>query len=168
MQNRRPFVPAGFDVPERLETQHFTLRMLTIHDLVKDYDAVMSSVDHLQATYSAISGGTWPEGLTLEDDLIDLAWHQREFTIRSSFAYTVMAPDETRCLGCIYINPTVRQGYDAMVMLWVRASELETGLDRELYETVKSWIDDAWPFENVAYPGREIAAADWRALPEKA
>jgi hypothetical protein len=168
MHNRKPFVPAGFDVPERLETQHFTLRMLTIHDLVKDYDAVMSSIDHLQSTYSAIHGGTWPVGLTLEDDLIDLGWHQREFTIRSSFAYTVMAPDETRCLGCIYINPTVKRGYDAMVMLWVRASELASGLDWLLYETVKAWIDDTWPFENVAYPGREIDAAIWRALPEKA
>ena len=45
-------------------------------------------------------GDTWPDGLTLEVNLIDLAWHQREFTIGHSFAYTVMNDDESRCLGC--------------------------------------------------------------------
>jgi len=166
MHNRKPLVPPNFQVPDRLETPRFTLRMLTIHDLVKDYDAVMTSADHLKATYSAVYGGTWPDGLTLEEDLIDLAWHQREFTIRRSFAYTVMAPDESTCLGCVYINPTLKRDYDAMVMMWVRASELEAGLDAELYGTVKNWIGEVWPFKRVAYPGRDINAADWRALPD--
>lgn len=167
MLNRQPLVPADFDVPARLEAPRFLLRMLTIHDLVKDYDAVMTSVDHLQSGYSAITGSTWPEGLTLEEDLIDLGWHQREFTLRSSFAYTVMAPDESVCLGCVYINPTLKQGYDAMVVLWARASELGSGLDAELYDAVKAWVAEDWPFDNVAYPGREISAEDWQALPDK-
>ena len=166
MLNRKPLVPAEFTVPERLESKRFILRMLTIHDLVKDYDAVMTSVAHLQATHSAVTGGTWPDGLTLEEDLIDLGWHQREFTLRSSFAYTMMAPDESICLGCVYINPTVKLGYDAMAVMWVRASELDSGLDDELFSAVKTWVADVWPFENVAYPGRDISAADWRALPE--
>ncbi len=168
MNHHKPFVPPAFDVPERLETDRFILRMLTIHDLVKDYDAVMSSVDHLKSSYSEVSGSTWPEGLTLEEDLIDLAWHQREFTIRSSFAYTMMAPDESVCLGCVYINPSIKQRYDAMVVLWVRASELDSGLDDELYATVKAWVAADWPFENVAYPGRAISAADWNTLADKA
>lgn len=167
MLNRKPLVPSNFTVPECLETERFTLRMLTVHDLVKDYDAVMTSIEHLQSTHSAITGGDWPQGLTLEEDLIDLGWHQREFTLRSSFAYTMMAPDESVCLGCIYINPSLKRGYDAMVQLWVRASELDSGLDDELYATVKTWIASDWPFENVAYPGRAISAADWRALPDK-
>ena len=127
----------------------------------------MTSVDHLQSGYSAMTGSTWPDGLTLEEDLIDLGWHQREFTLRSSFAYTVMSPDESVCLGCVYINPTLKQGYDAMVVLWVRASELASGLDAELNDTVKAWVAGNWPFQNVAYPGREIGADAWRALPEK-
>ena len=70
------FVKRSFKVPEKLETEAFRLRMLTINDLVKDYDAVMSSVDELKTIWPD-SG--WPEGLTLEEDLIDLGWHQREF-----------------------------------------------------------------------------------------
>ena len=94
MHDRPRLVPDDFDVPATLEHSSFRLRMLTVNDLVRDYDAVMSSVDHLRTTYSRESGGDWPTGLTLEDDLVDLGWHQREFTLRASFAYTVMTPDE--------------------------------------------------------------------------
>ena len=167
MNELHPLVPDGFAVPAILEHPRFRLRMLTVHDLVKDYDAVMSSVAHLQTTYSAIWGGTWPAGLTLEEDLIDLGWHQREFTLRTSFAYTMMAPDESRCLGCLYINPTRRAGFDAAVTMWVRADELACGLDDVLYAAARRWIAEAWPFANPAFPGRAIAAADWRCLPDR-
>jgi hypothetical protein len=42
-----PFVPTEFAVPGTLETDEFRLRMLTVNDVVKDYDAVMTSVEHL-------------------------------------------------------------------------------------------------------------------------
>ncbi len=160
-------VPEDFTVPATLGHPRFHLRMLTVNDLVRDYDAVMTSIEHLQATYSAINGGDWPAGLTLEDDLIDLGWHQREFTLRSSFAYTMMSPDETRCLGCVYINPTRKAGHDAAVTLWVRADELASGLDAELEAAVTAWIADLWPFATPAFPGRAIPLADWHALPEE-
>jgi hypothetical protein len=41
------FLPPEFEVPELLETSRFRIRPLTIHDLVKDYDAVMTSREHL-------------------------------------------------------------------------------------------------------------------------
>ena len=165
MHDRKRLVPDEFKVPESLETPRFRLRMLSVHDVVKDYDAVMSSVDHLESTYSREFGGGWPTGLTFEDDLIDLGWHQREFTMGFSFAYTVMSPDESRCLGCVYINPTLRTGFDASVTLWVRADELASGLDDDLYGAVRDWIASAWPFENPAFPGREIPLDEWNALP---
>ena len=99
----QPFVAAEFKVPEQLETPEFRLRMLTVHDVVKDYDAVMSSVEHLSKVWP---GSGWPEGLTLEQNLIDLGWHQKEFQRRRSFAYTVVNLAETQVLGCVYINPT--------------------------------------------------------------
>lgn len=39
-----PFVPEEFIVPG-LETKEFRLRTLTVNDVVKNYDAVMTSVD---------------------------------------------------------------------------------------------------------------------------
>ncbi|SVA68819.1 uncharacterized protein METZ01_LOCUS121673, partial [marine metagenome] len=140
MKGRKTLINADFNIPEGLEASRFRLRMLTVHDLIKDFDAVMTSSDHLQESFSVITGSNWPEGLTLEDNLIDLGWHQREFTLHYSFAYTVVTLSEEQCLGCVYIDPSPKPGYDAMVTMWVRASELENGLDAKLYESVKTWI----------------------------
>ena len=156
------FVPDDFDVPEVLETERFRIRVLTVNDVVKDYDAVMSSVDHLQATYS--NGREWPIGLTFEQDLIDLGWHQKEFQLRSSFTYTVVSLDEERVLGCIYIFPFRKGGYDARATMWVREDVLETGLDQGLYQTVKTWLEEDWPFTEIAYPGRDMSFDEYNRL----
>jgi hypothetical protein len=158
-----PLVPPSFTVPPRIEGDGFHLRMLTINDLVKDYDAVMTSAARLKGCMNPDSA--WPDGLTLEDDLIDLGWHQREFTMRRSFCYTVMAPDESVCLGCAYIYPSEKRAYDAKVFWWVRDSALAGGLDDRLGTAIRGWIKAVWPFERVAYPGRDIAWAVWRAEP---
>jgi hypothetical protein len=130
-QSTAPFVPGDFQVPATLETREFRLRMLTVNDVVKDFDAVMSSVEHLKTIWP---GGGWPIGLTLEQNLIDLGWHQKEFQRRSSFAYTVVTPDESRVIGCVYIKPTRKQGFDAVVFLWARESEcpMDSRLDSTL------------------------------------
>lgn len=160
----QPFVAAEFKVPEQLETPEFRLRMLTVHDVVKDYDAVMSSVEHLSQVWP---GSGWPEELTLEQNLIDLGWHQKEFQRRRSFAYTVVNLAETQVLGCVYINPTPKRGHDAVVYFWVRQSELGKGLDARLSAAVRSWIEREWPFNQVAYPGRDIEWEAWRAVPDE-
>jgi hypothetical protein len=163
-QSKHPFVPSNFKVPEKLETEEFRLRMLSVNDVVKDYDAVMTSVDRLKKVFGRET--EWPTGLTLEQDLADLGWHQVEFQRRTSFAYTVMDETESRCLGCVYINPTRKQGYDAVVYLWVRDSEFEKGLDPVLFGAVKEWIAKDWPFRSVAYPGRTVDWEPWESLPE--
>lgn len=159
-----PFVPAEFTIPAVLETAEFRLRMLTIDDVVKDYDAVISSVEHLKTIWP---GGMWPVGLTLEQNLIDFGWHQKEFQTRRSFAYTVVNPSESKVVGCVYIEPTQRHGYDAAVYLWARASELAGGLEARLHAAVKEWVGSAWPFRNVGFPGRDIAWDTWRAIPNE-
>ncbi len=146
-----------------METARFRARKLCVNDLIKDYDAVMSSVERLQGVFGP--GDDWPVGLTLEENLVDLGWHQKEFEIARSFAYTVMNPEESQCLGCVYVNPSEKTSYDAVVILWVRASEADTGLDEHLYEAVKDWIQQRWWFKRVAYPGRDIGWDEWLALP---
>jgi hypothetical protein len=158
------FVEKSFKVPEKLETEEFQLRMLTVNDVEKDYDAVMSSIDELKTIWP---DSDWPVGLTLEENLIDLGWHQREFLDRRSFAYTVVSLDETRVLGCVYINPTRKRGYDAEVYLWARETKLGIGLDASLYSVVKLWLKSKWPFANVAFPGRDIDWGSWNAIPDE-
>lgn len=164
-QSSYPFVDADFEIPEVLETQEFRLRMLTVNDAVKDYDAVMSSVEHLRKVWP---GSGWPEdGLTLEEDIVALGWHQQEFWNRSSFAYTVVTLDESEVIGCVYINPTRKRGYDAEVYFWVRESELEKGTDARLFDAVESWLNRKWDFDNAAYPGRGIDWDAWESLPDE-
>jgi hypothetical protein len=154
------FVPADFQVPPRLEADGFHLRMLTVNDLVKDYDAVMTSMARLKGLMKP--GSTWPEGLTLEDDLIDLGWHQREFLLRRSFCYTVMSPDESVCLGCCYIYPSEKTSFDAKAYWWVRTSAVAEGMNGRLGKAFQGWLQDHWPFKRVAYPGRDISWETWR------
>lgn len=137
--------------------------MLTVHDVVKDYDAVISSVEHL-ATVWPTSG--WPLGLTLEQNLIDLGWHQKEFQTRRSFTYTVLSPDQASVLGCVYILPTRKRDYDAAVYLWARQSTLASGLEERLFATVMDWLNEIWPFSRIAFPGRNVEWETWQAEPE--
>jgi hypothetical protein len=163
--NVTPFVPTDFQVPAKLETAEFRLRMLTIHDVVKDFDAVITSVDHLRTIWP---GGKWPEGLTLEQNLIDLGWHHKEFQTRRSFAYTVVSLSEQTVLGCVYIEPTRKRGYDAEVYLWARQSELAHGLEERLYDAVQEWVAREWPFKKAAFPGRGIPWDSWSKIPDEA
>lgn len=145
---KRRLIPQDFTPPARLQGAGFHLRMLTIHDVIKDFDAVMAAGDRLQGAMEP--GGTWPLGLTIEENLIDLAWHQREFTIGHSFAYTVMNDDESRCLGCCYINPSDRPGRDAMAFYWAR----DPAFDATLGSAFRALVAQ-FPLGSVAFPGRD-------------
>lgn len=144
------FIPKDFKVPERAETDSFIIRKLCAKDAYLDYIAVMSSIEIIKQT----RGGSWPyPELTFEDDLIDLAWHQREFEGGRSFALTVMNLDESACLGCVYIYPPgfrseVAQEYDADISFWVTQKMYDSGFYNELYFFLKEWIKDKWPFTN--------------------
>ena len=159
----RKLVPDDFQVPELLENERVRLRMLTVNDVEKDYDAVMTSIAHLHGVFGPES--KWPsDELTMRQDLVDLGWHQKEFQKRSSFAYTVMSPDESECTGCVYIYPSPNSVYDSMVIMWVRQSEVKNGLDAYLREAVKKWVRERWTFKNPGYPRRDIGWDERNAL----
>jgi RimJ/RimL family protein N-acetyltransferase len=145
------FVPDDFEIPDMLETDRFRLRMLSVDDVEKDYEAVIESRELLHTMF----GGPWPKpGFTLEDNRADLERHQQEFLTRKAFAYTVVSLDETRVLGCVYINPSETTASDAVVVMWVRQTEYDKGLDEILFKNVRDWITSVWPFPKVDYPRR--------------
>ena len=149
--DKKQFVPKDFAIPAGLETEQFRLRMLCVEDVNKDYEAVMET----QGRFLSM-GYDWPRvGFTIEENLADLEQHQQEFLSREAFAYTVVSPDESRVVGCVYINPAKEEGIDARIRMWVRESEYKKGLDPLLFRAVKEWIEKEWPFEKVSYPERE-------------
>jgi len=159
-----PFVPASFEVPAKLETDHFRLRKLTIHDVVKDYDALMNSFPHARSTDPA---APWPAHLTVEENLIDLAWHQKEFENRTSFVYTVVTLDESMVIGCVYINPTRKVGYDAEVRLWTRPTEQFAHISEAILKrTVEQWLAAQWPLQAPGFAGIDIPMDEWARIQE--
>ena len=81
----------------------FGLKALSIDDLERDFSAVMESAADIKA---ANPGSSWPEGLIKEKTLIDLAWHQREFEPRRSFARVIESLDG-EYLGCLCVYPSI-------------------------------------------------------------
>lgn len=59
-------------IPRTHVLGEFTLKSLSIGDLDRDFEAIMESAAEIKA---ANPGSTWPDGLTREKNLIDLAWH---------------------------------------------------------------------------------------------
>ena len=138
-------VPDDFEVPDVLEHERFRLRKLTVDDVVKDFDAICDRVDH--------RGNPRPPFVeTVAENLVDLGWHQREFELRRSFAYTIVAPDESRVLGCAYIDPS--DTHDARVWMWVRRDAYEDGLDPVVEAALREWLERDWPFQRVAWGKR--------------
>lgn len=153
-------VPSSFEPPKQLDVERFVFRPLTIDDAKQDYAAVMESRDRLSGVFGP--SNEWPSSeLTLSQNRLDVAWHHKEFQRRDAFTYAVVDPDDTVEFGCCYIQPTQQPTYDAAVYFWVSERGLDSGLAEPIESRLRSWIATAWPFEAVAYPGRDIPWTDW-------
>lgn len=157
------FVIAEFEPPVNIMGWGFKLVPLGPELVDIDYKAYMSSIEHLQRTFSR--SGSWPrEDITAEEAMQDMLSEQERFEKRESFAYAVLTPEGDRELGCVYIRPSSKPGYDAQVTLWVTQEEFDKGFDETLYTWSKYWVEQSWPFSAVAFPGRDIEWAEWDQL----
>ena len=156
-------VPADFAVPTSAQGEGFRLAPLG-PDLVKiDFDAYMSSIAHLQATFTR--SDRWPHaGISAADAMLDMETEQARFKNRQSFAYAILTPDGQRERGSVYVSPSPVAGYDAMVRLWVTKAEYDAGFDAVAYQWVRNWVAREWPFARVAWPGRAIGWTEWDAM----
>ena len=140
-------MPDEFEVPAQLEHERFTLRMLSVTDVVKDFAAINERV---------LPDGTpdpWNETTFLEN-LADLGWHETEFKMRRSFAYTVVRTHESEVIGCVYLYPPPDAEHDVEEKLWVTGKAWAEGLDAVLEATVREWVERDWPFERPLWRGR--------------
>lgn len=151
---------ASFHPPMLLTTDRVRLEPLSPDHVELDFAALMGSREHLLQT---LDWNPWPRAdFTIEENLKDLERHFQEFEDREAYAYTVLTPDGSECIGCIYINPFPKEGLfgndnprRARMIYWVVEDGLATDLDRHLLESVLSWIESDWPYEWVAMPAYE-------------
>ena len=144
-----PFVPDDFEVPAGLATDQFRLEPLGPEHNERDHEAWMSSIAHIRAT-PGFHERTWPAEMSAEQNLADLVRHAADFAARTGFTYSVLDGDEV--IGCVYLYPASDGDHDVEAQSWVRASRAE--LDMVLWETVSSWLTEAWPFHAPLYEQR--------------
>ena len=106
----------GLAVPQQIALGPYYMEVLGPDCVEEDYQAVIESTDRLRG----MMGGTWPDGLTLEDNHIDLCWHLREFEHNRSFAW-IVRDSAGGYLGCAYVFPDFA-GDGAAVAVWMRSS----------------------------------------------
>lgn len=164
----RAFHDQDFNPPKGVRTDEFMLRPLVVSDNQLDYEAVMETREFLRKWSQA----PWPEDdFTAEGNREDMVAAQEWFADRYAYLYTVMNPLETECLGCIYIfTPDANwlhalekvpvsdaqwSDFGAVVSFWVRASRAVDGLEGRLFDAIRKWFDDEWPFESCLFHTNE-------------
>lgn len=147
------FIPADFDPPILLVTDRFRLEPLGPQHNEADLAAWMSSVEHIRST-PGYPDGNWPppEGYSPEQNLEDLTRHAADFEARKGFTFTVVDPAGGDVIGCVYLYPPEKEGFDVTVQSWVRASH--ASLDGPLAEALVDWIAEDWPWDRLDRCGR--------------
>ncbi|WP_405061717.1 hypothetical protein OG474_08715 [Kribbella sp. NBC_01505] len=135
-------VPDDFEVPTEFAGPGFRLEPLGPEHNVADHAAWSGSIEHIHATAEM---GKWPpaEGMTLEANLGDLQRHADDFAGRRGFTYTVLDPSTDDVIGCVYLYPSRKPEYDAVLRSWVRADRAD--LDCTLHTAVVDWLESSWP-----------------------
>lgn len=155
-------LPDDFSAPEQLACKDLIAKPLTRYDLQADIEGVNSSLEIIRQT----RGGSWPEEVVSEEfDLLDLAWHEREFRDANSFAY-VIYDTSNRYVGCFYLYPMgVRTNlseellqYDVDASWWVTAETYKEGYYEKLHQALKQWLADSFPFSMVYYSNKELSS----------
>ena len=80
----------------------------------EDFAAVTGS----ESVLVGLFGDDWPKGLTLEENAVDMGWHDREFTARRSFAWVIRDAAGTY-LGCAYLYPDIGKTGSGEVVTWM-------------------------------------------------
>ena len=159
-----PFSDSTEPVPAELATEEFALRPILAEDAEMDYAAVMETREHLRLWQQS----TWPEDdFTVAENRKDLIDMEQRHAAHRAFNYTVLDPDGSKCLGCVYVFPTsaaflakstvipvaddVWADVDAVIFFWARLSQMETGMDERLLAALRAWFTDEWKLEKTVY-----------------
>ncbi|MEM8729031.1 MAG: hypothetical protein AAGF79_03860 [Pseudomonadota bacterium] len=102
-------------LPRETRVGDFLLGPLGPAEAEEDFAVVTAS----EAVLVGVFQSRWPIGLTLEENRIDMGWHDREFTARRSFAWIVRDP-EGAYLGCAYLYPDIGATGRGHVVTWIR------------------------------------------------
>ncbi len=104
----------GTALPREAMVGAFRLAPLSVAQVDEDFEAVTGSTRVLTGLF----GDDWPVGLTRADNLVDMGWHDREFTARRSFAW-IIRDAAGHYLGCAYLYPDIGTRGRGEIVTWV-------------------------------------------------
>lgn len=137
-------------LPQPLNTPRFLIEPLNEEHAELDFMALMSCRCRLR---EELQWGSWPPaGFTLELNRVDLRGHHDEFKRGEAFAYTVLSPDRSRCIGCIYVERCAEVD-GAQLAFWVIDDAID--IEAVLVTDVVQWIHRSWSIDRVLIPLRE-------------
>lgn len=105
----------------------------------EDFDAVMATAPLFGGFF-----GDWPNGLTRAANLIDLSWHEREFTARRSFSWIIRDAGGTY-LGCFYLYPALGTRGHVTAALWLCDIPDRVQTTDALQKALNAWCADNLP-----------------------
>lgn len=163
-----PITDSNEPVPAGLRTADFVLRPIVADDAEKDHAAVMETREHLRLWEQS----TWPEDdFTVEANHADLIDLEKRHAEHRAFTYTVLEPNGTECVGCVYVFPTSASflvkstvtpvgddqwaDVDAVIYFWARLTQMEAGADELLLTALRAWFAEEWKLERAVYVTNE-------------
>lgn len=130
---------AGVDLPRYVSLGAYQLTPLTHACVDEDYEAVMATAPLFGDFF-----GDWPDGLTREVNLIDLAWHDREFTTKRSFSW-IIRDAASVYVGCFYLSPEPGMRGRASADLWLCDISGRAKVARHLKDALNLWLAEHVP-----------------------
>jgi hypothetical protein len=131
-------------IPKKIKSKSFIAEILLAKNFEEDLKHVLENEKLIKKTRG--NAGSWPnpKTLTLEENKIDLSWHQREFENGTSFAF-ILRDFDGSYVGCAYLYPMNFRSkienarkYDLDFSFWI----VQKYYDLSYYEKVKNeWIE---------------------------
>lgn len=160
------WLPENFKIPELFEDDFIKLEFLTSKDADADYALIMEPENrkHIQGCLTGYDD-TWPtENFTYEQDFNELVEHEVYMKKNRGFSYKIIDKENNKYIGCFYILPTNKKDFNAKTYMWVDKKSFDEGKDGLIFNKLKLWVSDKWPFSQVGYPGRDISFEDWKNI----
>ncbi len=130
---------AGVEWPRDFGLGDYRLTPLSPEFVDEDFDSVIETGELLDGIF-----GAWPNGLTRESNLIDLAWHEREFTAKRSFSW-IVRDNRADYFGCFYLFPALGERGAAKAALWLCNVTDRRKVARVLKSDLEIWLADNLP-----------------------
>lgn len=130
---------AEIDLPRSFDLGGFKLAPLAPENVDEDFAAVQATAHLMDGIF-----GDWPTGLTHEANLIDMAWHEREFTARRSFSW-IVRDGHGAYVGCFYLFPELGTRGRAKATFWLCDLPDRTTIAANLKAELGAWLTGAMP-----------------------